>query len=182
MGDVINKLIIPLREQFTLPRQCEDEARFFATYVNLLKGQPDDALSAAAASIMATRIMRTFPLPAECLAACREASETAVKAAPKPVARQLDEWSAERAALADELICCDMGRTAAREGWIIGMHDFCREAGRAPDIHEAREIRRVCAALNADVAGLGERSFLAPWIAARAKRMEKMTNTAWGVR
>lgn len=42
-------------------------------------------------------------------------------------------WSQEAIAAANRLIQSEMGRQAAREGWITQLHDYCRGARSLPD-------------------------------------------------
>lgn len=49
-----------------------------------------------------------------------------------PSVKQRDPWSDEAAQQANELIQCDMGVRADREGWLGHLWDYCRDKGRLP--------------------------------------------------
>jgi hypothetical protein len=44
--------------------------------------------------------------------------------------------------LADDLIKTPLGREAAKGGWMLGLHDFARREGRAPQDREVDQIKR----------------------------------------
>ena len=60
-----------------------------------------------------------------------------------------DPWSAERIEEADGLIQSDLGRQAAQEGWIIALHDYCRENRELPGIDRAVKLRKAAFARKA---------------------------------
>jgi hypothetical protein len=43
--------------------------------------------------------------------------------------------------LADDLMKTETGKQAAREGWALAFHNFCRVNGKAPSGHEIAECR-----------------------------------------
>lgn len=174
MSDVIGKLLLPLKEHFQLPRNAaKDEADFFRAYCKFLGNQPDAVLAAAADYIIKTRSARTFPLPAECIQACRDCY-SAFKEAPPPKLGKPDYWTPELIELANKLCCCKLGKAAAEEGWLLGLHDFCRQYQRIPDWYEAGQVAAQSAALNADIKLLPKGSILAPMVKARKERYRKL--------
>lgn len=95
-----------------------------------------DVLERAASSIAATRKHRNFPLISECKAACYDARRWLAEqkpALPMKLAQTAHSMSEERAALARDLIRGDMGRQAARDGWIWGLYQFCLRNARLPE-------------------------------------------------
>jgi hypothetical protein len=52
-------------------------------------------------------------------------------------------FSGWRIKLADDLIMCPMGKEAAKEGWILALHDFARENGRLPTGSEISRVKAV---------------------------------------
>ena len=176
MGNVIKNFIDPLRSSFLFPRHIKDardEEQFISTYVNHLKGQTDAVLIAASDHIAKTRTVRTFPLPAECLQACRDCV-AAFGMTPPPKLKKPDYWTPELIELANKLCCCKLGKEAAEEGWLLGMHDFCRQYRRIPDWCEAGQVAAQSAALNADIKLLPKGSILAPLVKARKERYRKL--------
>lgn len=153
MGDVMSKFLDPLREVYPLPKHAETNLeKFFSVYLKMLKTFADDTLSAAADHIMEVRNVRTFPLPAECNAACKHVIDAARYGEHKPsregnrhehlpFEQRYPEWQEWRIKKANELVCSDLGREALGEGWIVSLHDFCREQQRVPDRHELVSVR-----------------------------------------
>lgn len=149
MTSAVTKFLIDVQVHFPRPkidktrateaekRQAETvEKEWFASMVRLLNGYSADTLDAAAKDIIANRKDTRFPLPAECKAACdkfaREEHAKKVQGTLlKDPAQRKDhgEW---RYQLADELIACELGRRAAREGWCLSLHDFIRKNARLP--------------------------------------------------
>lgn len=86
------------------------------------------------------------PTPAECIAVCVEARkwlELEASTEQLPELRQSsDEWSRERRKLAHDLKRSDLGRQAAREGWIVALWNFCRRNQRLPSGREIDQCKR----------------------------------------
>jgi hypothetical protein len=74
----------------------------------------------------------------------REAVEKAFTEEAGEGARKMggDPWSSERIEEADRLIQSDLGRQAAQEGWIVALHDYCRENRELPGIDRAAKLRK----------------------------------------
>jgi hypothetical protein len=153
MGNVSESFIKPLLQVFQ-PQKAEDPAAWVAVYQTALGSFSDAALALASQRIIATRDVRSFPLPAECSIACREAiasmaademragrPDNSAEVRGGPFDQRYPEWSDRRRKRADELIQCEMGEQAAREDWIWTLWEFCRENERLPDVHETRRVR-----------------------------------------
>ena len=120
----------------------EAEDAWLKSMVESLRGYSQNTLRAAAKRIINSRTERSFPLPAECKKTCddiaaqeqREQQGSQLQVDKLPPA--FSDW---RIKLADDLIMCPMGREAAKEGWILALHDFARENGKLP---VGREITR----------------------------------------
>jgi hypothetical protein len=114
-----------------------------------------EVLERAASSIAATRKHRNFPLISECKAACYEARRWLAEQKPALPMKSVvgaHEMSEERAALARDLIRGDMGRQAAREGWIWGLYQFCLRNARLPERgKEINEIKEAAAGVLIDM-------------------------------
>ena len=99
-----------------------DFATILAAYSRALGQYEGDVLETAADILLRRRKHRNFPLLAECLQACSDArDELALRrkdAQPKRPKIEV-EWTEERIKQADRMMNSDMGRLAAREGWII---------------------------------------------------------------
>ena len=128
-----------------VPNGMQDED-FFGAYHRGLARFSAEALELAAEQMLATREKRTFPLPAECLAMCRDAQDEISlrdegSLARRPASDRYPEWSPERVAAADRMMSSEIGRLAASEGWIIHLHDWCRENSRLPTGSEQKKVQ-----------------------------------------
>ena len=133
-----------------------DKATIYGAYARALSQYSDKVLQRAADGMLATRSQRKFPLLAECLEACRSAQDEIAGEAKREndnrrqSAKSNDPWSPERVHLADGMMRSEIGREAAREGWIVSLHDFCREDGRLPNKFEAERVRSAALARKAE--------------------------------
>lgn len=144
----VSTFISALAINFVPPvRQHEDPKAYgdwLQSMARILKGYPSHILTQAADDITRTRKNKYFPLPAEVREACQDAVKREELYKPRPLPldpsqrKDLGEW---RVKLADDLIRCEIGREAAREGWILSLHDFCRNNGRLPAQHEIGKCR-----------------------------------------
>jgi hypothetical protein len=108
-----------------------------------LRTYSPSVLKRACQRIVDTRKDRYFPLPAECRRACEEIEkvERAENARPLDThAHPLQVGADWKYRLADDLIMCGLGKRAAQEGWILSLHDYCRNNGRLPT--QEHEIRK----------------------------------------
>ena len=119
--------------------------------VKALRGFTREVLNAAAADIIATRKYRNFPLPAECIEACWKAKDrlsTAERAANLPGLAQHNIITSGKGPKqynemhGDQLIVGPMGRQAAKEGWILSLHDFASLYHRLPDPGEIPRLKQ----------------------------------------
>lgn len=93
------------------------------------EGVQDDACT----EIMKHHKSRVFPTPAQCRKACEDVVEQRGQAAMrKPLPVFHPAWSKPVMAKADSLIRGPLGKRAADEGWILSLHDFCRNEQRLP--------------------------------------------------
>jgi hypothetical protein len=122
----------------------EAEDAWLKSMVLCLKGYNRETLSAAATRIINSRAERSFPLPAECKKVCDEiATWQTSQSARLPVDRLPPTFSPARVKLADDLVMCPMGQEAAKDGWILAIHDFARENGRLPTGGEISKVKAV---------------------------------------
>ena len=123
-----------------------DPSAILGAYLRGLGRYSAEIRQRAADQIMHTRNYRNFPLLAECMDACRDAQDALAAEAKRgklaSKAQRPDPWSDKRLKQADGMIAGDLGRLAAQEGWIIELHDFCREEERLPTKIEAEKIHK----------------------------------------
>ncbi len=159
MGDVRKIFLMPLLHVFS-PQRTDDVESWMAIYETALATFDDGILADAAKAIISTRQTRTFPLPADCSIACKEAiSERAMRARSHNIkeirnAKLEDRHPecADRARIeADRLFASSRySRDAIREGWSWTLHDWFRRHQRQPDKYEAEKIRITGMKNNAD--------------------------------
>lgn len=144
MSEAVSEFVAELSLHFSKRFDTESaEDQWLDSMRRNLRVYAPSVLQRACRRIIDTRKDRYFPLPAECKKACDEI-EKLEKAdnAPKldthahPQKGHAD-WQYK---LADELIQCGLGKRAAKEGWILSLHDFCRNNGRLPT--QEFEIRK----------------------------------------
>lgn len=116
-----------------------DPVAFLGKYAELLKRYSTTELEAGADRLISQRKFKSWPTVAECIAAVEDyRQDLHSRNAPEFQTKEAHpDWSQRAIDAADDLINCDMGRKAAREGWVLGLHDYCRANGALP---EPREI------------------------------------------
>lgn len=133
-----------LRIHFGEPRIPKDTKLddFIANFIQDLAGFSDRVYDLAAQKLRTDPdATRSFPINGIILRACREVSQhLAAEVQPPSRNDKNPEWSKEAYAEANQLICSEIGRRAAAEGWIIGLWDFCRENRRWPNNFEAKRV------------------------------------------
>jgi len=162
MNDAVKKFIMTVSAFFPRQKFAGEEAKealWLRSMGEMLGGYSPDVLAAAAETIVKTRDPKDgtmFPKPAECIAACDAAKkllahrETPLLAKPDKV----DAWSDDRLALAFDLVNGEMGRRAAREGWVSILYHFARKNMRLPQPPEIAAIVAERRELEAFIEGL----------------------------
>ena len=143
-----------LATYFTPPRGwTEDQAQGWGKRLEreISHFQPD-ALKKAADQIIAKRKDTRLPTIADCIAACAEAKrwldiERGKSQLPFEGMQSAGEgdWSAERVRLAYDLIHSELGKQAARGGWVFGLWNFCRVNQRHPKEMEIEKLKKQAA-------------------------------------
>lgn len=115
----------------------ENESGFVDEMRKAIKGWDLSTLNEAADRIAKTA--KFFPKPAEVIEVCEIiANERAPKGSTPPVNLF---FTGEAFRTANRLIRSEMGREAARDGWIGQLHDFCRQKGRLPKGFEISHLK-----------------------------------------
>lgn len=145
--DHISKFISDVAVQFSPPKYDTPSERdaWLRSVVTALHGSSPEVLDRAAQIIIGTRKNRYFPLVAECHEAIRKAAdeikfEKHVQTLPELREAAMAEYSPEREKWAEALIKCELGREAARGGWILALRDLAARLNRLPD-HRRYEPR-----------------------------------------
>ena len=117
--------------------ETEDVKAYLTEVALATKGFSESIQEEACTLLMKTYKSNRFPKPAECRKACESVCEERGQSGQRtPIAPMNPEWSKASLAAADNLIRCDLGRRAANEGWVLGLHDFCRKKNRLPQNNE----------------------------------------------
>jgi len=115
----------------------ENEKGFVEEMRKALHGWDFATLDTAADRIAKTA--KFFPKPAEVIEVCEAiVAERAPKGATPPVNLF---FTGEAFRAANRLIRSEMGKEAARDGWIGQLHDFCRENARLPKGFEISKLK-----------------------------------------
>lgn len=142
ISEFVTELVMhfPVRHE-----SAEREREWLGTIAAAMSTYDARILKRAAQRIIDTRTDRRFPLVAELrkVAAQVVAEDKAAQATIRGVApdSKAPEFSAERVRWADHLINGEMGKRAARDGWVLSLHDFCRKHGRLPQHHEVDKLK-----------------------------------------
>lgn len=121
--------------------EVEDPNGYLTEVARVLKNYHEGVQDEACDELMKSHRGRIFPTPAQCRTACETIIERRGQADQrKPIPIMNPEWSKQAIAKADSLIRCNLGQRAADEGWVLGLHDFCRKKGRLPINHEISVI------------------------------------------
>jgi len=156
MTQAVTKFIAIVGVHFPMPnfKDEETEKTWLKSMVRVLGSYDADVLAEAAHRIVTTT--RTdkyrgprFPLPADCVAVCEDIVR--VKAAgtrPLIAGPSVDPWTKDRFALANDLMRTEMGRTAAREGWVLALWHFAWANARLPAGGELTAIKAAAAGLH----------------------------------
>lgn len=132
MGNVIKELIGTLEKRFEWRSEGE-EAESKADMIEAFSAYSDEFLGKVAKDIRMTRTFRGMPTVGEInKVIARMAVEPGGARRPTSATYTYPDWSPYAIDQADKLIQCDLGKEAAREGWIVGLHDYCRKNGRLP--------------------------------------------------
>jgi len=129
-----------------------DSSVIMKVYREEIERYGPEVIQAAAEHLIKTRKHRNFPLAEECRRACVEAQNAIAerKLAEKPRKMSSDPWSMDRIRQANQMMDSTIGRLAAEEGWIIHLHDWCRENGRLPNPMEGEKVRSKGLAIKAE--------------------------------
>lgn len=187
MPDITGRFIKPLIALYG-ELGTDDADLVFRVYEEQLKGYPDAVLDGAFKYVAGTHMpskRNPWPSPAFCKKACEKAlHEKQIREPPAPEKPRYPEWSNEAFRFADDLVMCDIGKRAAREGWVLGLHDFCRNHRRLPHENETHEIKRNSQFIDRVSAGAEDGGYMKHAIAKLATSMlakrEKMAKRVLG--
>jgi len=118
-----------------------DPGAYLREVGRLLQGYTEAEQQEATDLVLKTHRGRQWPTPAECVNACIEVRDQRTDRQ-VPEGPKYPEWTESAFAAADRLINSEIGRQAAREGWIGQLHDFCRKARHLPDASVIADLRR----------------------------------------
>ena len=137
MSEKVQKILTRLGNIW--PKRIDDETlgEWLTDWESALKQFDPWVIDAAATRIVHDRTSDRFPLPADVRRVCFQV--LAEDRASKPTFNATQP-SRDPYALAAELIQSDLGRRAAREGWVLTLRDFIAREGRLPGESEIRKL------------------------------------------
>lgn len=152
MSDVLGRFLRPMLRHFSMPKGANESPEAWENdYVEALSFYSDAVLDFASKKlIFADRKSNIFPLPAECLRACKEVHNEFSQPVKAEKNARHDEWSLEAMKEADRLLCSNIGRKASDEGWAWQLWDFMRREQRWPNSNEADDLRAKSRSLSAE--------------------------------
>lgn len=136
---VTNALLKRLGLLYGPPSTDANQAKaIIAEYARLMGQYSEGELLAAADRVVTKRKFKSWPTIGDCIEVLEDhRAEVHEQNAPERKAEPTHpEWSDAAFAAADKLIDCEMGRKAAREGWILSLHDFCRRERKLPSHYQ----------------------------------------------
>jgi len=176
MSQAVSQFIAKLSAHFSKRHASEaDERNWLEAMFRQFRNTDYAVLERAAEILIMSHKEVRFPLASECHEAVNKAArELNSQQSRMKMGKSHDElsllgdWTIK---LADDLIQCGLGKLAAREYWILSLHDFAREHRRlpvGPEIERCRSdaagfdrayedcLRGNGGALGAALIGLGE--------------------------
>lgn len=146
-----------IRALYAAPRHLagSEASEALQEYADALRPYSGPVLAAAYARLRDTRQYPTWPPVGDCVAAARECARTAGGETRGSAPREIPyaEWTAARMAEADALCRSPLGRQAAREGWLLSAHDYCRQHRRLPPEHVLPQLKAAAAFVTAYASG-----------------------------
>jgi len=121
-----------------------DPAAYLAEISKMLAKYSTAELERAGDIVIRSHRGRAFPTPSEIVTACEDARATMSpgQSRAETFEDKNPEWSKQAYAIADRLTAGELGKRAAREGWILGLHEFCRKHRRHPSTSEVHTIQK----------------------------------------
>jgi hypothetical protein len=139
MSSLLDRLVVMYGKPET-----GDVPAYFAELSKMLVKYTDDELDRAGNAIVRTHRGRAFPTPSEIVTACEDvrAASAPARLPANSFEEKYPDWSKQAFAIADRMVAGELGKRAAKEGWILGLHEFCRKHRRMPSSFEVRMIQQ----------------------------------------
>jgi hypothetical protein len=124
------------------PKRLEDDNidTWIDEWEGALKQFDKWVIEAAATRIVHDRTQAGFPFPAEVRKVCFQVLADDRKSKPE---LQTEQKPRDPYALAEQLMRCELGKRAAREGWALTLRDFIAEKHRLPEEGEVRRLIQI---------------------------------------
>jgi hypothetical protein len=119
------------------PPEAPEPEVFLTEVSKMIGGYSSEELERAVQIVCSLNKSRSYPAIHVITEGCAKA-RTGLNSERKPPQQSYDDKADEAMRMADSLICSHVGRTAANEGWIGQLWDFCRKKGRLPGDAETR--------------------------------------------
>lgn len=154
MGNAVGNFIEPILNVIPTPR-TDNLDGMIASYAKVLDEFSDEALELAAETIIRTMKTRSMPMPADCIEACRDATQALElrkrreQTKRKPIPPQV-MWTEADAKRADELFASHWGERAVKDGIEIALWDFLVQQKRWPNNNEYDAVKKKSLTLQAE--------------------------------
>ena len=167
---VFESFLRPCKAVFGDP-PTEDAELFFAEYDRQLRGFSAEALANAKDTVIRNhKGPARWPKPAVCVDAAAEAAELLGHKA-KSREKSSQEVYFHRYRKAEERLHCEMGRRAAREGWVLGLKEFVTEKDRMPSPSEIVDLKANSLFVDRCAAGVEQMGYFHDSLQALAQKM-----------
>lgn len=142
------------------PPKTDNVEAMFAEYERALARNSTEVLHRAVDKILRKTKFRAWPTIGECVDAVQSAAgdlnEPLKDRAERAFDEKYPEWSTQAFDVADRMVKCALGKQALDEGWLLGLHEFCRRERRYPGPAEQRNIIRQTRVIDDCAAGQAE--------------------------
>lgn len=113
--------------------QTDDVEAWLKEVSKLLQSYDTKTQEMAADKILREHRRRSFPHVSDIVGACADIESLKPTHVASHIIQSEDPvWGPKAFAAANKLIDCDMGKEAARDGWVLGLHEFARLKRRLP--------------------------------------------------
>ena len=135
----MNKLIQRLTIVFKPPRDTDPKA-YFAEIDKLVSSYSEAELDKAA-DLLIRDGSKSWPSPRDICVACADARSMLQPEPPKPKGYGGPDWHLRPEMACFQFISSELGRQAAKEGWILGLYAFYSANRKAPDAREIGDLK-----------------------------------------
>jgi hypothetical protein len=140
----VEELLLRFANLYGSP-EASDPKGYLGEYTTALEGFAPEIVKKIGDRVIGENTYKMWPTPGACKTAgntiAAEQANDAKRYVHQRESKHLDPaWSDHAVRKADSLIKGELGQQAAREGWIVGLHDYCRKHGKLANPWECGEM------------------------------------------